>query len=143
MIENRKARHDYFIEDTIECGMVLCGNEVKSIREGAASIKEAWVDLCERGLVVKQMHITPWKTSNIYDINKGREIRLLAHKSEIGKLKNKVSIKGYTLVPLKIYFNNKGLCKMLVGICKGKHDYDKRAVQKKRDAEREMRRFRG
>ena len=67
----------------------------------------------------------------------------MAHNSEIGKLKNKVSIKGYTLVPLKIYFNNKGLCKMLVGICKGKHDYDKRAVQKKRDAEREMRRFRG
>ena len=65
MIENRKARHDYFIEDTIECGMVLCGNEVKSIREGAASIKEAWVDLCERGLVVKKKNKNQWKTSNI------------------------------------------------------------------------------
>lgn len=141
VIENRKARHEYFVEDYIECGIVLKGNEVKSIRDGKVSIKEAWTTIENGQLIVKQMHITPWATSNQFDVDSKRDIRLLAHKREIHKMFDKVRLDGYTLIPLKIYFSDKNKCKMLVGICKGKKNYDKRADDKKRDAIREMRKY--
>lgn len=141
VIENRKVRHEYFIEDTIECGIVLKGNEVKSIRDGKVSIKEAWVTIENGQLIVKQMHITPWSTANMFDVDSKREVKLLAHSREISKMFNKIKLDGYTLVPLKIYFSDRNKCKMLLGICKGKKNYDKRASDKEKDAMREMRRY--
>lgn len=140
-IENRKARHEYFTERTLECGLELRGNEVKSIRDGKASIQDAWIDIKNGELVVKQMHITPWETANIFDVDTKRDIRLLAHKQEIVKLNREVQREGYTLIPLKIYFNAKGKCKLLLGVCKGKKLYDKRQADKNRTLEREMSRF--
>lgn len=137
-IENRKAKYDYFIEETLECGIELRGNEVKSIRSGKASIKEAWVSVESREMVIKQMHITPWETSNRYDVSEVRERKLLAHKAEIRKLSRAVQRDGYTLVPLKVYFSDNGKCKVLVGLCKGKKNYDKREAQKERDIKRSI-----
>lgn len=141
-IENRKARHEYFTERTVECGIELRGNEVKSIRTGKASIQEAWIDIQAGELIIKQMHITPWETSNGFDVDAKRDIKLLAHKREIRKMAVDVQQAGYTLIPLKIYFNDRGRCKMLVGICKGKKLYDKRQSDKNRTLEREMSRYR-
>ena len=137
-IENRKAKYDYFIEETLECGIELRGNEVKSIRSGKASIKEAWVSIENGEMVIKQMHITPWETSNRYDVSEVRERKLLAHKAEIRKLSRAVQRDGYTLVPLKAYFSDNGKCKVLVGLCKGKKNYDKREAQKERDIKRSI-----
>lgn len=137
-IENRKAKYDYFIEETLECGIELRGNEVKSIRSGKASIKEAWVSVENGEMVIKQMHITPWETSNRYDVSEVRERKLLAHKAEIRKLSRAVQRDGYTLVPLKVYFSDNGKCKVLVGLCKGKKNYDKREAQKERDIKRSI-----
>ena len=137
-IENRKAKYDYFIEETLECGIELRGNEVKSIRSGKASIKEAWVSIESGEMVIKQMHITPWETSNRYDVSEVRERKLLAHKAEIRKLSRAVQRDGYTLVPLKVYFSDNGKCKVLVGLCKGKKNYDKREAQKERDIKRSI-----
>ena len=137
-IENRSARHEYFIEDTLECGIELRGNEVKSIREGKASIKEAWVAIENGELFIKKMHITQWKTANQYDIDEKRDKKLLAHKNEINKLGIRVKQDGYTLIPLKIYFNDRGKCKVLLGVCKGKHLYDKRQANKEKTTKREM-----
>ena len=137
-IENRKAKYDYFIEETLECGIELRGNEVKSIRSGKASIKEAWVSVESGETVIKQMHITPWETSNRYDVSEVRERKLLAHKAEIRKLSRAVQRDGYTLVPLKVYFSDNGKCKVLVGLCKGKKNYDKRVAQKERDIKRSI-----
>lgn len=140
-IVNRKANHEYFIEETIECGIQLKGNEVKSIKAGKASIKEAWVGIDSGELFVKGMHISRWDTANIFDIDENRPRKLLAHKSEINKLTGKKTLDGYTIIPLKVYFN-RNKCKVLIGVCKGKHKYDKRETAKrnqaKRDAERAM-----
>ena len=137
-IENRKAKYDYFIDETLECGIELRGNEVKSIRSGKASIKEAWVSVESGEMVIKQMHITPWETSNRYDVSEVRERKLLAHKAEIRKLSRAVQRDGYTLVPLKVYFSDNGKCKVLVGLCKGKKNYDKRETQKEWDIKRSI-----
>ena len=126
------------IEETLECGIELRGNEVKSIRSGKASIKEAWVSVESGEMVIKQMHITPWETSNRYDVSEVRERKLLAHKAEIRKLSRAVQRDGYTLVPLKVYFSDNGKCKVLVGLCKGKKNYDKREAQKERDIKRSI-----
>lgn len=139
VIENRKARHDYYIEETLECGVELRGHEVKSIRAGMASIKEAWIHCDGKQMFIRQMHITPWETANRFDTDVKREVRLLAHSREIAKLFKQTKIDGYTLVPLKVYFNDRGKCKVLVGICKGKKDYDKRASDKAKEARKEMR----
>ena len=139
VIENRKARHDYFVEDTVECGIVLRGNEVKSIRDGKASIKDAWVAIENGRLVLKKAHISAWGTANSFDVDETRDRGLLAHKSEIVDMGRKIVAQGYTLVPLKIYFSGRS-AKVLVGICKGKRNYDKRATEKARDVEREIRR---
>lgn len=139
-IENKKAYHDYFVESTLQCGIELRGNEVKSIREGKASIKEAWASIDNNELIIKQMHITRWGTANTFDVDETRPKRLLAHKSEIRELDKKVQQLGYTLVPLKVYFDNNGRCKVSLGICKGKHDYDKRNVAKEKQAKRDIER---
>lgn len=139
-IENRKARYDYFVEDTLECGISLRGNEVKSIWAGQCNITQAWCTVQNGNLVMRGAHISKWETSNTFDVDEDRERQLLAHKKEIRKLESQIARDGITLIPLKIYFSN-GKCKVLVGICRGKKNYDKRESIKKRDMERDMRRM--
>lgn len=138
IIENRQARHEYFVDDTIECGISLVGNEVKSIRAGMANLKTSWVDIQEGELYLKGMHVSAWETTNKFDIDENRDRKLLVHKKEIRQLSEKIKQAGKTLVPLKVYFNDRGKCKVLVGICTGKKLYDKRQTAKeasmKRDA---------
>lgn len=138
IIENRQARHEYFVDDTIECGISLVGNEVKSIRAGMANLKTSWVDIQEEELYLKGMHVSAWETTNKFDIDENRDRKLLIHKKEIRQLSEKIKQAGKTLVPLKVYFNDRGKCKVLVGICTGKKLYDKRQTAKeasmKRDA---------
>ena len=146
VIENRKARYDYFVEDTLECGISLRGNEVKSLLDGQCSIKEAWCQIQDGELVIRGMHIHKWDTANAFDVDEDRERVLLAHKQEIRKLESKVLQDGITLVPLKVYFaEDTGRCKVLVGICKGKKNYDKRdsmkSAQVKRDISRAIKTF--
>ena len=130
-IENRKARYDYFVEETLECGIELRGNEIKSIRDGSASIKESWISI---EMYIKKMHITPWRTANSFDVDESRERRLLAHRKEINDFDRKIQRDGYTLIPLKVYIDNNGGCKVLIGLAKGKHDYDKRQSAKDKQA---------
>ena len=137
VIENKKAYHDYFVEETLECGISLYGNEVKSIRLGMASIKEAWCQIQNGNLMLRGMLITKWTTANNFDVDERRERQLLAHKKEIQKLANAVAQDGITLIPLKIYFSN-GKCKVLVGICKGKHNFDKRNTLRERTINRDI-----
>lgn len=139
-ITNKKAYHDYFVLDTLECGISLRGNEVKSIRDGKCSIKESWVQIQNGNLVLRGMHISKWNTSNIFDIDENRERQLLVHKKEIIKLQNSVSQDGVTLIPIKVLFSDKGKCKVLIGVCKGKHNYDKRNTLKDRQVKRDINR---
>lgn len=139
MIENRKVSHDYFVDDTLECGVSLRGNEVKSIREGKCSIKEAWIRIQNGELVIRGMHISKWETSNKFDVDETRERVLLAHKKQIRDLEEKVSQDGVTLMPIKVYFKN-GRCKILVGVCRGKKNYDKREALKEKQTKRDIQR---
>lgn len=139
VIENRKAYHDYFVDDTLECGIVLRGNEVKSLRAGMASIKEAYCFIRGNTLVLTGFRISKWETSNVFDIDEMREKVLLAHKSQIRTLYQKVKLAGVTLVPLKIYFKGNN-AKVLLGVCRGKHLYDKRATEKVKQMRRDMER---
>ena len=136
-IVNKKAYHDYFVDDTLECGISLRGNEVKSIRDGKCNIKEAWIRIQNGNLVIRGMHISKWGTSNDFDCDETRERQLLAHKYEIKKLNDKVAQTGVTLIPLKVYFSN-GKCKVLLGVCRGKHNFDKRNALKEADTKREI-----
>lgn len=137
-IENRKAYHDYYVEEQIQCGIELRGNEVKSIREGKASIKESWASIDNGEVFVKQMHITAWGTANKFDVDENRNRKLLLHKKEIKDLEKKIQRDGYTLVPLKVYFDDRGKCKVLLGLCKGKHSYDKRNSEKEKQTQRDI-----
>lgn len=136
-ITNKKAYHDYFVDDNLECGISLKGNEVKSIREGSCNIKDSWIRIQNGQLVVRGMHISRWHTSNLFDIDEDRERVLLAHKKEIRKLEEQVKLKGITLIPLKVYFKG-NKCKVLIGICRGKHNYDKREVLKDKQVKRDI-----
>ena len=138
VIENKKAYHDYFIKDTIECGISLRGNEVKSLRDGKASIKESWAAIENGEVILKRMHITKWGSANAFDVDENRERKLLVHKSEIKWLANEVKLQGITLVPVKVYFADNGKCKVLLGLAQGKHNYDKRQVEKQKQAKRDI-----
>ena len=137
-ILNRKARYDYFIEDEFEAGVVLTGTEIKSIREGKVNLGDSYAIIRNEEIYLLNTHISSYEAGNIFNHDEDRTRKLLMHKSEIKKLNNKVTLEGYTLIPLKIYFN-KGRAKVLFGLCKGKKNYDKREAIKKRDTEREMR----
>ena len=137
-IENRKARHNYTILEKIECGVSLRGNEVKSIRSGMCNINEAWVSIENGQLVVKNMNISKWDTSNMFDISERRDRVLLVHKSEIRRLSHEVKTDGITLVPLRVYFSDRNKCKVEIGVCKGKKLYDKREDLKKRQVNIEI-----
>ena len=140
-VNNKSVSYNYFIEETLECGIVLKGNEVKSIREGSVNIKDAWCTIQNDQLVLRGMHISKYKFTNNYDsMDEDRERVLLVHKKEIRKLREFISKDGYTLKVVKLYFNDRNKCKILLGVCRGKHNYDKREAIKKRDTEREIRR---
>lgn len=136
---NKKAYHDYFVEETFEAGMELHGTEVKSLRMGKCSIKEALVKIDKGEAYVLAMHISPYEKGNIFNKDPLRPRRLLLHKSEIMKLTGKVAEKGYTLIPLEVYFSN-GRAKLEFGLCKGKKLYDKREDTAKKDLKREFER---
>ncbi|WP_054754678.1 SsrA-binding protein SmpB [Piscibacillus salipiscarius] len=138
---NRKARHDFFIEETYEAGMVLKGTEIKSIRAGRVNLKDAFARISKGEAYVHNLHISPYEQGNQFNHEPTRARKLLLHKSEINKLIGKTQQKGYSLVPLKIYIKN-GVAKLLIGLGKGKKKYDKREDLKqkamKRDVERAL-----
>ncbi len=134
---NKKARHDYFIEETYEVGIELSGTEVKSIRQGKVNLKDSYASIKEGEVFVHQMHISPYEKGNIYNKDPLRVRRLLLHKSEIRKLIGYTQQQGYALIPLKLYLK-KGLVKVELAVAKGKKLYDKRQDLAKRDAKREM-----
>ncbi|MBW1759226.1 MAG: SsrA-binding protein SmpB [Deltaproteobacteria bacterium] len=135
--ENRKARHDYYIEDQFEAGMVLVGTEVKSLRDGRANLKDSYAKIKNGEVFVYQMHIGPYPFAYHENHDPLRPRKLLLHKYEIKKLYSKVNEKGLSLIPLSVYFKN-GKVKMIIGLAKGKRLYDKRETIKNRDAKREL-----
>lgn len=135
--ENRKARHDYFVEDTYEAGIELVGTEVKSLRQGGVNLKDSFCDIKDGEIFVRGMHISPYEQGNIFNRDPMRMRRLLMHRREILRLFAQVKQDGYTLIPLSLYFKGSRV-KMCVGVCKGKKLYDKRADIAKRDAKRSM-----
>lgn len=141
LAENRKARHDYFIEEVFEAGIELVGTEVKSIRQGKANLKDSYGDIYNGELFVKNMHISPYEQGNIFNVDPLRDRKLLLHKKEIHMLSGKTAQEGYTLVPLSLYLKN-GRVKVALGVAKGKKNYDKRDAMlekvHKRDIDREM-----
>ena len=134
---NPKARHEYFIEDTLECGIVLVGTEVKSIRNGKVSLKDSYAQIKNEELFIYNLHISPYEKGNIFNKDPLRTRKLLVHKSEIRKLIGMIKQKGITLIPLSIYFDNNHV-KVELGIGKGKKLYDKRQDIAKKDAQRRM-----
>ena len=136
---NKKAYHDYFIEEKYEAGLELFGTEVKSLRLGKCSIKESFIRIDKGEVYAYGMHITPYEMGNIFNKDPLRPKKLLLHKSEILKLLTKISEKGYTLVPLEVYFKN-GRAKLEFGLAKGKKLYDKREDTSKKDLRRELER---
>ena len=137
---NKKAYHDYFIDEKYDCGIELFGTEVKSIRMGKCSIKEAFVRIDNRGEVyVYGMHVNPYEKGNIFNKDPLRARKLLMHRKEILKLESKIKEKGYTLVPLQVYFKG-SLVKVEIGLARGKKLYDKRDDMAKKDMRREVER---
>lgn len=135
--QNRKAYHDYFVEEKYEAGIELSGTEVKSIRAGTLNLKDSWCSIKDGEIFVNQMHISPYDHGNIFNRDPMRVRRLLMHKREISRLHALVKQDGYALVPLSVYFKNARV-KLEIGLCKGKKNYDKRDSIAKRDAQREM-----
>lgn len=135
--ENRKVRHEYFVLDSYEAGIELVGTEVKSIRQGAVNLKDAWCSIDKGEIFVRGMHISPYEKGNIFNRDPMRVRKLLMHKREINKLFGTVKQDGLSLIPLSIYFKDSRV-KMQIGLCKGKKLYDKRADAAKRDANREI-----
>ncbi len=137
--QNRKAWHDYFVEDKLECGIALFGTEVKSIRLGKVNLKESWAQVRKGEVWVEGMHISPYEQGNIYNRDPLRAKKLLLHKSEIRKLDSMMMRQGFTLIPLEIYLKE-GRVKMELGVCRGKQLHDKRDAMARRDTDREIQR---
>lgn len=137
MAVNRRASHDYFLEDRFECGMVLTGTEIKSIRLGKVQFQDSYITIRQGEAWVKMLHISPYKFGNMFNVDETRDRKLLLHKLEIQRLDQKVRLKGYTLIPVRIYLKN-GRAKMEIALAKGKNLHDKRATEKERDAKREI-----
>ena len=137
-INNKKARFDYELLDTYEAGIVLTGTEIKSIREGNCNLKDSYVVIRKNEAYIINMHISEYKEGNIFNHNETRTRKLLLHKKEILKLNDKISINGFTIVPVKLYFKG-NKAKILIAIARGKKTYDKRETIKKRDVERDLR----
>ncbi len=136
-ILNRRAHYDYFIEEEIEAGIVLTGTEIKSIRMGKVNLKDSYAIIRNGEIFLLNTHISSYEKGNIFNHEEDRTRKLLLHRLQIKKLQNKITLEGYTLIPLKIYFV-KGRAKVLIGLCKGKKNYDKRQTIKERDIKREI-----
>lgn len=136
---NRKARHDFFIEETYEAGLMLTGTEVKSLRGGRASIQESFARVEAGEVWVYHMHIPPYEAGNIFNHDPLRPRKLLLHRREVDRLYGRVQQKGYTLIPLRVYFR-RGIAKLELGLARGKRQYDKRAAIAEREADRRIQR---
>ncbi|MDD5894339.1 MAG: SsrA-binding protein SmpB [Coriobacteriales bacterium] len=136
--KNRKAFHDYFVEDRIEAGIELTGTEVCSLRENSAQLRDCFIVIRRGEAWLNGVHISPYSHGSIFNVDPERRRRLLLHKKEILKLQQQADRKGYSLIPLSMYFNPKGRVKVEVGVCRGKKTYDKRASIKERDTKREI-----
>lgn len=134
--QNKKARHDYFVQEAFEAGIELCGTEVKSVRMGRVNLKDAWCDIESGELFVNGMHVSPYEQGNIFNKDPIRRRRVLMHKREIMRLYGLLKQQGLTLIPLELYFKGPHV-KLEIGLCKGKKLYDKREDIAKRDAKRE------
>ena len=137
--QNKKARHDYFIEESYEAGIELFGTEVKSIRQGRVNLKDSWCSIVEGEIFVNGMHISPYEQGNIFNRDPMRVRKLLMHKKEINRLFGVVKQMGYSLIPLSLYFKDNRV-KVQVGLCRGKKLYDKREDMAKRTAKRDIER---
>lgn len=140
-LKNRAAFHEYYFETTYIAGMVLVGTEVKAIRNGKVSFNDAYCIFNKGELFVKNMHISEYAFGTTHKHEPTQERKLLLHKKELKKLENKIKEKGYTIVPLRIFFNEKNIAKLEIGLGKGKKLYDKRETIKKRDVERDIKRY--
>ncbi len=136
---NKKAYHDYFVDETYEAGIELCGTEVKSLRQGAVNMKDSFCIIKNGEIVVHGMHISPYEKGNIFNRQPYRDRKLLMHKKEILKLFGQVGQKGYSVIPLSMYFVGKWV-KVEIGLCRGKKLYDKRDTEAKKTAQRDMER---
>ena len=136
-IINRRAYHDYFVDETLECGIALHGNEVKSIKSGMCSLGQSWCNITGNTLNLLGMHIAKWNSSNIFDVDENRVRVLLAHRKEILSLAEKVQQKGVSIIPLKVYLV-RGRVKVLIGLCRGKHNYDKRETLKNKQVDKDI-----
>lgn len=134
---NRKAYYDYFILETLEAGLVLCGSEIKSIRKGKAQIKDSFISFIKNEAYIKGMHIAEYKEANIFNHDEVRERKLLLHRKEIIRLETKVKLDGLTIIPLKLYLKD-GLAKIQIALCQGKKLHDKRLSDKIKTMEREI-----
>ena len=137
--QNRKAYHDYFVEEKLECGVALFGTEVKSIRQGKVNLKESWAQVRKDEIWVEGMHISPYEQGNQFNRDPLRGKKLLLHKAEIRKLDAAVMRQGYTLIPLELYLKE-GRVKLTLGLCRGKQLHDKRDSLARRDSDREIQR---
>lgn len=137
-INNRKAKYNYEVSDSLECGIVLTGTEIKSLRGGKGNIRDSYAVVRNGEVFLINMHISSYENGNIFNHDETRMRKLLLHKKEIYKLRDKVRLEGYTLIPLKVYLKG-GRAKVLLGICRGKKNYDKREDIKKRDVLRDIR----
>ena len=137
-IINRKAKFDYFVVEEFEAGIVLTGTEIKSVRNGSCNIKDSYGIIRNDEIFLLNMFINHYKEGNIFNHEETRTRKLLLHKKEISKIKKLIDLNGYTIVPLKLYFNQRNKLKVLLGVCKGKKDYDKRETIKQRDINREV-----
>ena len=135
---NKKARHDYFIEEVYEAGMALTGTEIKSIRQGRINLKESFAKVEGNELIIYGMHISPYEQGNRFNADPLRPRKLLLHRQEIRKLIGYTTLKGLTLVPLTVYINEKGLAKIEIAVARGKKNYDKRDDIQRRDQERHI-----
>ncbi len=140
-IKNRSASYEYFIEDTFDAGMMLTGTEVKAIRDGRVSFNDSYCLLDRGELYVKGLHISPYEFGSYANHNPTRERKLLLKKKELDKIAQKLKEKGFTIIPLSIYFSQRGYAKMKIGLGKGKKLHDKRESIKQRESEREIKRF--
>jgi len=138
MAQNRKAFHDYFVEDRFEAGISLVGTEVKSIRQGTLNLKDSFCIVKNGEIFVHGMHVSPYEQGNIFNRDPVRPRRLLMHKREINKLHAAIKQDGYAVIPLSVYFNEDSRVKLEIGLCKGKKLYDKRDAAAAKDAKREI-----
>ncbi len=139
-ISNRKARHNYHIHDKIECGIALVGSEVKALREGKAALADSFARIEEGEIFLYNLHITSYEKTGSFMVEPLRVRKLLLHKRQINKLLEKTSKKGFTLVPLSVYFNNRGIVKVEIALASGKNLYDKRETIKKRESDLDIKR---